>query len=102
MRSLPEGLEGAAQVQVCPMNTSPIDDAHRSLICAIVIRALRDTTRKDLAQEATEFLLCDECRSILLAAGIKWNVTQPDIEAARTRVVKRSRHWNVPQGIGTS
>ena len=79
------------------MNTSPIDDAHRSLVCAIVIRALRDTTCKELAQEATEFLLCDECKAILLAVNIEWQVTGPDIEAAKAELqVKRSRHRNVP------
>jgi hypothetical protein len=69
-----------------------IDAGYRSLICAIIIRAVRDVQEGRDADEARAFLVSPECRRLALLASIRWTVDEGDIDLAVQRLGnKRTR-----------
>lgn len=66
-----------------------IDAGYRSLICAIIIRAVRDVQEGRDADEAQAFLVSPECRRLALLAGIRWTVQEGDIDQAVQRLGRR-------------
>jgi hypothetical protein len=66
-----------------------IDAGYRSLICAIIIRAVRDVQEGRDADEARAFLVSPECRRLALLANIRWTVGEGDIDQAVQRLGKR-------------
>ncbi len=66
---------------------NPIDKGYRSLVSAIVLRAVRDTEHAGYRPEAMDFLLSDGCRNIVDLAGVQWRVSKPaDVDEARRRM----------------
>ncbi len=72
-----------------------IDSGYRSLVCAIIIRAVRDVQECRHADEARAFLLSPDCKRLTRLAGIRWTVGEDDIDLAvqrlgrkRTRLVR--------------
>lgn len=66
-----------------------IDAGYRSLICAIIIRAVRDVQEGRDADEARAFLVSPECKRLALLAGIRWMVGEDDIDLATQRLGKK-------------
>jgi hypothetical protein len=66
-----------------------IDAGYRSLICAIIIRAVRDVQEGRDADEARAFLVSPECKRLALLASIRWMVDEGDIDQAVQRLGKR-------------
>jgi hypothetical protein len=66
-----------------------IDAGYRSLICAIIIRAVRDVQEGRDADEARAFLVSPECKRLALLAGIRWSVSEDDIDLATQRLGKK-------------
>ena len=68
-----------------------IDAGYRSLICAIILRAVHDTRDAHQAMEARDFLTSPHCKSIARLAGIRWQVTEGAIDQAAIRLRRRRR-----------
>jgi hypothetical protein len=66
-----------------------IDAGYRSLVCAIIIRAVRDIQERHHADEARAFLLSPECKRLTRLAGIRWTVVEDDIDLAVQRLGKK-------------
>jgi hypothetical protein len=66
-----------------------IDSGYRSLVCAIIIRAVRDIQECHHADEARAFLLSPDCKRLTRLAGIRWMVGEEDIDLAVKRLGKK-------------
>jgi hypothetical protein len=66
-----------------------IDAGYCSLICAIIIRAVRDVQEGRDADEARAFLLSPDCKRLARLAGIRWTVGEDDIDLAVQRLGKK-------------
>ena len=70
-----------------------IDAGYRSLACAIILSAVRDVANPASVQEARGFLVSPDCKALARLAGIRWNVSEMDIDQAAARLHRRrSRH----------
>ena len=70
-----------------------IDAGYRSLVSAVVLKAVRDSEQPHHCPEATDFLVSPECRGLLRLAGIRWNVTAADVDQAAIKLRnRRQRH----------
>ena len=66
-----------------------INAGYRSLVCAIIIRAVRDIQECHHADEARAFLLSPDCKRLTRLAGIRWTVGEDDIDLAVQRLGKK-------------
>ena len=70
-----------------------IDAGYRSLACAVVLKAVRDSAQPCHCPEATDFLVSPECKGLLRLAGIRWSVTAADVDQAANKLRnRRQRH----------
>jgi hypothetical protein len=70
-----------------------IDAGYRSLVCAIILRAVRDVQEGRQAEDARAFLVSPECKRLALLASIRWTVDAGDIDQPSSVWERDAHDW---------